>query len=71
MSEQVSTATGTPGDPFPYNWNPTVNFPYYPYSPPVYVQQGWQCPVCQKVYAPFMPICSTCPPKIVTGTNAQ
>ena len=24
------------------------------------VQQGWQCPICKRVYAPFMPCCSYC-----------
>ena len=24
------------------------------------VPKGWQCPVCGRVYAPFMPMCSHC-----------
>ena len=26
----------------------------------VSVPMGWQCPVCKRVYAPFMPMCSRC-----------
>ena len=26
----------------------------------VRVPRGWQCPVCGRVYAPFMPMCSHC-----------
>ena len=26
----------------------------------VSVLKGWQCPVCGRVYAPFMPMCSHC-----------
>lgn len=26
----------------------------------VSVPRGWQCPVCKRVYAPFMPMCSHC-----------
>ena len=26
----------------------------------VSVPRGWQCPVCGRVYAPFMPMCSHC-----------
>ena len=26
----------------------------------VRVPKGWQCPVCGRVYAPFMPMCSHC-----------
>jgi len=28
-------------------------------------QQGWQCPVCKAVYAPFFPQCTRC------GKNEQ
>jgi hypothetical protein len=35
----------------PWTWNP-------PYQ--AMPQQGWQCPVCKNVYAPFMPQCSKC-----------
>lgn len=23
-------------------------------------KQGWQCPICKRVYAPFVPCCSYC-----------
>jgi len=26
-----------------------------------YVRQGWQCPICKKVLAPFMSYCPFCP----------
>ena len=26
----------------------------------VSVPKGWQCPVCKRVYAPYMPMCSHC-----------
>ena len=29
------------------------------------VQQGWQCPVCKRVYAPWVPACDKC------GRNAD
>jgi len=25
------------------------------------IQQGWQCPCCQRVYSPTTPMCFTCP----------
>lgn len=35
-------------------------------------QQGWECPRCGVVYAPFTPKCWTCPPTVTTGgTNAD
>lgn len=38
-------------------------------------QQGWQCPVCGRVYAPFTPMCYYCggEQKIETsiGTDTQ
>lgn len=36
--------------------NPFVN---------VGVQKGWQCPVCQAVYAPFTPSCLHCIPVVI------
>lgn len=26
----------------------------------MFVQQGWQCPICKKVYAPNWPWCTVC-----------
>ena len=34
-----------------------------------FVQQGWQCPICLKVYAPSTPMCWSCPPKTSTWTD--
>ena len=31
-----------------------------------FAQQGWQCPVCQTVHAPYMPTCTRCSPVVVT-----
>jgi len=25
-----------------------------------FVQQGWQCPICKRVYAPSIPMCFYC-----------
>ena len=36
-----------------------------------FIQQGWQCPVCKKVYAPGMPWCFTCPPKVETSGTTK
>lgn len=41
------------------------------YSPGYYpthqvVQEGWRCPVCKTVHAPFMPTCTRCSPAVVT-----
>jgi len=39
------------------------------------IQQGWQCPVCKKVYAPSTPMCFDCPQKesmwITNNTSGQ
>jgi hypothetical protein len=35
------------------------------------VQQGWQCPVCRRVYSPSMVMCSYCPAQPVTSTGAN
>ena len=31
-----------------------------------FVRQGWQCPICKKVYAPQTPMCFSCPEKTET-----
>ena len=28
-----------------------------------WVQKGWQCPICLRVYSPFTPMCWYCVPK--------
>lgn len=27
---------------------------------PIIAQQGWQCPLCKRVYSPFTPCCYYC-----------
>lgn len=34
------------------------------------VQQGWQCPVCKRVYAPFVRECSCCGRNTVTNIES-
>lgn len=36
-----------------------------------FVQQGWQCPVCQRVYSPTTPMCFYCPTKTNTDGSEQ
>lgn len=45
-------------------------YPSWPTVPPV-IEQGWQCPNCGGVNAPFAPICFHCKPKapVTTTTN--
>ena len=33
------------------------------------VQQGWQCPICKRVYSPFTPCCFNCGGDTVTTTG--
>ena len=33
------------------------------------VQQGWQCPICKRVYSPFTPTCFYCGGESVTTTG--
>ena len=30
------------------------------YDAPMFAPQGWQCPICHRVYSPTMPMCFTC-----------
>lgn len=32
-------------------------------------QQGWQCPVCKAVFAPWVATCFNCKPTVRTTTN--
>lgn len=35
-----------------------------------FAQQGWQCPICKRVYSPFTPSCFCCGnEKIITTTT--
>lgn len=34
-----------------------------------FAQQGWQCPICKRVYSPFTPCCFTCGAEGVTKTS--
>ena len=35
----------------------------YNNAPPLALQQGWQCPVCKQVYAPWIATCRNCVPR--------
>lgn len=34
-----------------------------------FAQQGWQCPICKRVYSPFTPMCYYCGSEAVTKTS--
>ena len=34
-------------------------------------QQGWQCPICKRVYSPFTPCCFTCGAESTTKTSTD
>lgn len=39
-----------------------------------FAQQGWQCPICKRVYSPMTPMCWYCGngvPNTVTTTNVS
>ena len=40
---------------------------------PIIAQQGWQCPICGRVYSPFTPMCYYCggEQKIETSTKTN
>lgn len=58
-------------------WVPLYDQPYgppqpLPYSPAPYPappQQGWVCPKCGAVMAPFVPTCWHCQPRYVIMTT--
>ena len=33
-----------------------------------YAQQGWQCPICKRIYSPFTPMCYNCGGEASTST---
>ena len=39
------------------------------YDIPQYVPQGWQCPVCKRVYEPYVRSCDYCGEVTITVTN--
>lgn len=39
------------------------------YEMPQYIPQGWQCPVCKRVYSPSVPSCYCCGAITITGTH--
>lgn len=43
------------------------------YTESTFVLQGWQCPICGRVYSPFTPMCYYCggEQKIETSTKAN
>ena len=42
------------------------------YDTPQFIPQGWQCPVCKRVYSPDFPFCTACGnTETYTTTNTQ
>lgn len=35
------------------------------------IQQGWQCPVCQRVYSPMTGLCYYCPTKTTSQSVTE
>ena len=35
----------------------------------IFAQQGWQCPICKRVYSPFTQMCFYCVGKEVSTIN--
>lgn len=35
------------------------------------IQQGWQCPVCRRVYSPSTPMCYVCPDTPTTTSTVE
>lgn len=36
---------------------------------PLFVQQGWQCPICKRVYSPITPMCWYCGNNVTKTSN--
>lgn len=36
-----------------------------------FIQQGWQCPICKRVYSPSTPCCFTCGGESITTTSTD
>lgn len=36
-----------------------------------FAQQGWQCPICKRVYSPFTPCCFNCGDETKTSTSTD
>ena len=36
-----------------------------------FAQQGWQCPICKRVYSPFTPMCYYCGAEGTTKTSTD
>ena len=36
-----------------------------------FVQQGWQCPICKRVYAPSIPMCFYCGNNLKSKTSTD
>lgn len=34
------------------------------------VQQGWQCPICGKIYSPMIPMCFYCGNETTTASSS-
>lgn len=57
-----------PGDGFTLPMQVSASWPW---PPQTFAQQGWQCPVCERVYSPSMVMCSHCPPRIESTTTTD
>lgn len=68
---QLRTTSGC-GCP-PGGQQASVPFPYYPQQPGFQVptQQGWECPKCGRVYAPFMPACTHCVTPAINASDTN
>lgn len=40
------------------------------HQPQYFVQQGWECPKCKRVYSPTTPMCFTCPQEIKSNITS-
>lgn len=40
-------------------------------EPNFFAPQGWQCPICKRVYSPSTPCCFTCGAEGVTNTSTS
>jgi len=46
-------------------------YPMYPWWTWPSCETGWVCPICRRVYAPSMMMCSYCPPNTTTATGTN
>lgn len=39
------------------------------YDSPMFIPQGWQCPVCHRVYSPTTPMCFNCVGDVIVANT--